>query len=255
MKKLIFPLVIMVILSCLVRAQEVKVNVEDFLETEILSFKYSSELVSNEVFKVGFELMNSGSLDYRARVRLNIMDDTDLYYTGWSEEVPLWPGQSEYFELYWYPVNITGNLTGKIRIYHANEIKEIEPFKFEIKGITTPKKDIQITGLRTYEDRVEVSIRSNLELKDIIIIPSDYPYGWIFEQSKIDSIDENQEKRVELKYEPTIWKPTEVVIHVFTEDGEQYTSKSFLMEREELFATVISYFIKIFKTLSFFSLF
>ncbi len=252
MRTLIFLLVIVVILFSIVKAQKVKVNVEDILEAEILSFKYISELESNQPFKVGFELMNSGSLEYSVRARLDIINDTDLFYTGWTNEAPLWPGESYYFELYWHPINTTGNFTGKIEIYHANEIREIETVEFEIKDINTAEKDIRITSFKTYEDKVEVNIRSNLELKDVIIVPSGYPYGWVFEQSKIDSIDKNEEKKIELKYEPTIWKPIEVVIHIFTEDGKQYTSKTFLMEREDQSFDIMSYFMKILKIFSFF---
>ncbi len=145
---------------------------------------------------------------------------------------------------------MSGNFTGKIRIYYANEIKELEPIKFKILGDIIHKKNVRITDLQTYEDRIEVSLRGNQDLKNIIIIPSGFPTGWIFEQSKIDSINKNEEKKIELKYEPTIWKPTEVTIHVFTEDGRQYTSKSFLMEKEKPTFNFISYFIKIFRIFS-----
>ena len=228
-------------------AQEVKVGVKEILESEITSFKYNSLLESGEPFKVSFELFNSGSIGYRARVRLDILNQTNLYYTGWSEEKSLWPGSSGYFEVHWYPVNITGDLEARVMIYYANDIKELKPIKFKIVGIGTPEKDIEITGFKTYEDRIVVGLKSNKELEDIIIVPSGYLYGWIFEQSKIDKISKDEEKKVELKYEPTIWKETEVMIHVFTEDGKYYTSKSFLMKIEKSNVNILSYFIKIFK--------
>jgi len=227
--------------------QEVKVGVKEILESEITSFKYNSLLESGEPFKVSFELFNSGSVGYRARVRLDIINQTNLYYTGWSEEKSLWPGSSGYFEVHWYPVNITGDLEARVMIYYANDIKELKPIKFKIVGIGTPEKDIEITGFKTYEDRIVVGLKSNKELEDIIIVPSGYLYGWIFEQSKIEKISKDEEKKVELKYEPTIWKETEVMIHVFTEDGKYYTSKSFLMKIEKSNVNILSYFVKIIK--------
>jgi len=249
MKILISIFILVIILAFPLNSQEVEVYIKGVLKSEVTSLKYNSELKYGEPFKVSFEILNSGSLDYRARVRLDVLNGDDLFYAGWSKEIPLWPGQSRYYELYFYPVNMTGNFTGKIRIYHANEIKELEPVQFKIESMITPEKNIQLTGIKTYEDRIEVGLRSDQELNNVIIIPSDYPMGWIFEQSKIDEIRKGEEKKVELRYEPTIWKPTEVVIHVFTEDGKQHTSESFLMERENP-VSIISYFIKILRIFS-----
>ena len=247
MKFVFLIIFILLFLPYLSYSQEVKVGVKEILESEITSLKYNSLLESGEPFKVSFELYNSGSVGYRARVRLDIINQTNLYYTGWSEEKSLWPGSSGYFEVYWYPVNITGSLEAKVMIYYANNIKELEPIKFKIVGIGNPEKDIEITDFKTYEDRIVVGLKSNKELENIIIVPSGYPYGWIFEQSKIDKISKGEEKKVELKYESTIWKETEVMIHVFTEDGKHYTSKSFLMQIEKPNVNILSYFIKIFK--------
>ncbi len=251
MKKIIFGLILVLVLS-IVNAQNIEVYIGNVLDLEILSFKHTSELKSYEPFKVGFEILNSGSLGYRARVRLDIIKNNETIYTGWSNEVPLWPGDSQYFELFWYSGNVTGDFIGKVKIYHANEIKELEPINIKIKGSNTPEKNIQITSFKTLKDKVEVKIKSSQELKDIIIIPSGYPYGWIFEQSKIDSINQNEEKKIVIKYEPTIWEPTEVEIHVFTEDGNQYTSKSFLMKRQKPSTTLITYFAQILKKFVFF---
>ena len=247
MKFFFLTVFILLFLPYISYSQEVKVGVKEILESEITSLKYNSLLEPGEPFKVSFELYNSGSIDYRARVRLDIINQTNLYYTGWSEEKAIWPGSSGYFEVYWYPVNITGSLEARVRIYYANDIKELKPIKFKITGISKLEKDIEIIDFKTYEDRIVVSLRSNEELKDIIIVPSGYPYGWIFEQSKIEKIGKDEEKKVEIKYEPTIWKETEVMIHVFTEDGKYYTNKSFLMKKEESNVNILSYFIKIFK--------
>jgi len=254
-KFFLISIIILIFLPRFSCAQVIKVNIRDKLESEITTIKYNSLLESGEPFKVNFELFNSGSIGYRVRIRLNIMNDTEIYYTGWSEEKPLWPGNSGNFELYWYPMNLTGNLEAKLLVYYANEIEELKSIDFKISSTSNPEKDIDITDLKTYEDRVIVTLKTDQELEDVIIIPSDYPYGWIFEQSKIDLINAGKEKKVELKYEPTIWKETETMIHVFTEDGKHYNSKSFLMEREESRINILSFFIKIFKIFSTTSIF
>jgi len=254
MKALLSMLMVIVILPSLLSAQLIEVDIEEVLGLEILGLEYDSKLKLGEPFKVGFEVFNSGSVGYRARVRLEIVDE-DLYYNSWSKEISLWPGENRYFEVYSIPMNRTGNFTAKVRIYLANEIKELNPIKFEVKEITITEKDIQITQFRVYENKVDVGISSDQELKNVIIVPSDYPMGWIFEQSKIDELDINEEKKVELKYEPTIWKPTEIMIHVFTEDGKHYTNKSFLMEREKPFFGTMPNLLKIIRILSVFFLY
>jgi hypothetical protein len=85
-------------------------------------------------------------------------------------------------------------------------------------------------------------------LENVVIIPSNYPQGWIFTQKRVNEL--KNEEIIELEYEPTIWKPTEVVIHAFTEDGEQYASKSFFMERQTIDLT--GYFFEIFRIFSLF---
>jgi len=249
--RLFFLIIFLILfLPYFTNAQEVKVRIEEILQSEIIGLKYNSLLEPGEAFKTNFDLFNSGSIGYSARVRLDILNQTELYYTGWSEEKSLWPGSSAYFEVYWFPANLTGDFQARVMIYHANEIKELEPIEFKIVGIGKPEKNIEITDFETHENLVEVRVKTNKELKNLVVVPSGYPYGWIFEQSKIESISRGEEKKVELKYEPTIWEPINVTMHLFTEDGKHYSSELFMMERKKPSVSFVSYFIEILRIFS-----
>ena len=69
----------------------------------------------------------------------------------------------------------------------------------------------------------------------MIIIPSGYPTGWILEQVKIDELDSGDVRIVNLKYEPSLWKETNVMINIISEDGKYHASELFRMKKETAF--------------------
>jgi hypothetical protein len=235
--KFLFALSISFILilgiSC---AQVVDISIAEVIEIEIKDIDYSSTITDGKPFNVKVELYNSGSIGYKARIRLDIFDHDDLVFTGWGDEKHFVPGNQKIYDLYWYPSDLEGEFKTSIWVYYANEIKKIKPIKFQVKPTEeTPGDILRILNFRTYDEEIEFLLKGNKSLENIIIVPSNYPTGWIFEQTKIDKLESGSIEIVNLKYEPSLWKSSDVTINVFTEDGKYYTSKSFSLERETNF--------------------
>ena len=236
MKFLPILIVSFLLILSISRAQEVDVNIKEVIEVEATKVDYNSTVTDGKPFKVNTGLFNPGSIEYKARVRLDIFDQDKLVFTGWSDERHFFPGNQKIYDLYWYPLNSEGNFKASIRIYYANEIKKIKPIKFEVIPIKqTPENVFEILDFRTYDEEVEFLLKTNKTLGNIVIVPSYYPISWVFEQDKIGELESGSIKIVNLKYEPSLWKESDVTVSIFTEDGEYYTSQSFSLKRETFF--------------------
>jgi len=236
LKFLIILIVSFFLILSISRAQEIEVNIKEVIEVEALDIDYNSTITDGKPFKVNIELFNSGSIGYKTRIRLDIFDQDDLIFTGWSYEKYFFPGNQEIYDLYWHPSNLEGKFKASIKIYFANEIKKIKPIKFEVEPVKkTPENVFEILDFRTYDDGVEFLVKTNKTLEDIAFVPSNYPTGWIFEQTKIDKLESGSIEIVDLRYEPSLWKESDVTINIFTEDGKYYTSKSFTLKKETFF--------------------
>ena len=237
---------ILVLTPFLIKAQFIELGIKEIIDKEVGPLFYNKS-ISNNPFLVSFEIFNSGSVGYRARVRMDIYKDKNFLFSGWSKEHSLNPGIRSKFDIYWFPVNLTGNFIAKIRVYYGNEMDDLKPINFKVKNTLTPKDVVEITNFKTYNDEIIFNIKSDQTLNNVLFIPSDYPLGWVFEQKKIENLEKNEKKQIVIPYEPTLWRETELTINVITEDGEYYTKKQFSLEREGRLSQLLHYLLKIFK--------
>jgi len=235
--KILFILIITFLLMISIsKSQVVDVNIKEVTRVETTNIDYNSTVTDGKPFKMNVELFNSGSVGYKARIRLDISDKDNLIFTGWSDERNFVPGTREIYDLYWYPSNFKGKFKASIRVYFANEINKIKEINFEVKTSNKSQENIfEILDFRTYDDEVVFLLKTNKTVENIIITPSNYTSGWVFEQSKIDKLNSGNIKIIDLKYEPTLWKEGDVSFKIFTEDGKYYTSKSFTLKKETSF--------------------
>lgn len=236
MKFLLFLMISLFLILSLSKAQVVDINIKEIVKADTINIDYNSTLTDGRPFKVNMELFNSGSVGYNGRIRLDIFYGDDLVFTGWSHEKYFFPGNQEVYNLYWHPSDVEGKFKASIRIYHGNEIKKIKPIKFEIKPTEkTPEDIFEILDFRTYDEEVKLLIKTNKTFENVVIVPSDYPNDWIFEQTKIDKLESGNVKIISLRFQPSLWKEDDVTIHVFTEDGEYHTIRSFELKKETTF--------------------
>lgn len=246
MKYIIILLIILLLTPFLIEAQLIELRIKEIIDKEVGPLMYNKS-ISNGPFLVSFEIFNSGSVGYRARARMDVYKDKNFLFSGWSKEYSLNPGMRSKFDIYWFPVNLTGNYKAKIRIYYGNEMDDLKSINFKLKNIITPKDVVEITDLETYDDEIVFNIKSDQNLNNVLIIPSDYPLGWVFEQEKIENLEKNEKKQIVIPYEPALWIETPLTINVITGDGQYYTRGQFSLEREGKFSQFLHYLLKILK--------
>lgn len=209
------------------RAAIIDVEIPKSLEGNVSSFSYDS---SKDIMKFRFEFYNTGSTAYKARFRLDLLNNSKIFFTGWSDEKVLMPGDRKNFEIYLYS-NSTGNFTLRSRVYFGNEIQE-KIFSLEKKGSFSPEDVFEIENFRTYDDFIVFDVKANKTAKDVVILPHDFPLGWVFEQKKIDFLNENEKKSVAIKYHPTVWVEGKISLIVASDGGKYKTEKIFEMKKE-----------------------
>jgi len=245
MKKILFVISILFLIS-IVSAQKIDVSIAEDLNVSISSLSYPE--INNNIFKLTTELFNRGSIGYKVRERLDVFNQSKVLYTAWSREEPLVPGTRSVFNIYWYEPNKTGNFTGRLRVYYENEIKESE-IEFEVKDLSITQDIFEISNFRTYDDYIKFSLKSPQTVKNVIAFVSDHPMGWIFEQAKIENLDQNDKISVYIPYQASLWTPSEIKVSIVTEDGKYYSSKSFTMVKEGGLIMYINYLIDAIKVL------
>ncbi|MEM5879634.1 MAG: hypothetical protein QXU74_04055, partial [Candidatus Aenigmatarchaeota archaeon] len=223
----IFLLFSLLFFFSLSRAAIIKVDVSRNLEGKISSFSCDS---SKDLIAFHLEFYNTGSIAYRARARVDIINNSKTAFTAWSGEKILMPGDRKNFEVYLYS-NLTGNLTLRSRMYFGNEIQE-NFFTIEKKNSLESEDVFEIKNFRTYDDFVVFDIKANKAAKDVVILPHNFPLGWIFEQKEIALLNENEEKTVAIKYFPTVWTEGKVNLIVASDGGKHKTERTFEMKKE-----------------------
>jgi hypothetical protein len=187
------------------------------------------------------EFFNSGSVAYKTRLRIDILNPREIMFTGWSKEETMMPGERKNFEIYWYTPK-TENIVAKVIAYYERERTERE-MRLKIVNNQTSEDVFQIKNFRTYDDHVKFQIKSNRTLGNVLVIPKNYMMGWVFEQKKMENLDENKNVEVIIPYETDVWFSHDVNIEVVTEDGRYHSVFSFSLNKEEGLWKYIHYII------------
>jgi hypothetical protein len=199
----------------LVSAAVIDVTVSDFINADVIGLNY--ENISQRPIKVSFETFNSGSVGCKAIIRMDIVKN-NYDFTAWSSQFSFQPNDRESIELYWFPYNLTGNFSGKIKYYCAGEVKEISNFSIEVKDYISKEPSIDIVSPKIFEKKIAFNLISN-STGNVIVIPADYPKGWAVEQKKVH-LEKGKMKYVELDYSKDMWKLGKLTIIVASETGD-----------------------------------
>jgi len=237
-KKILFLIFSFLFLFNLAKATLIDVEIPKSLEGSITSFFFDP---SKDIIKFQFEFYNTGSTAYKARIRIDFLNDSKTLFTAWSNEKILMPGDRKNFEIYIY-TNSTGNFTLRSRVYFGNEIQE-KFLKIEKKNSFSHQDIFEIKNFRTYDDFVVFDVKAKKSSKDIVILPHDFPLGWIFEQKKIDFLKEGEERTIALKYYPTVWSETNLTLIIASDEGKYKTERIFEMKKESGILWLIHYIV------------
>jgi hypothetical protein len=230
LKFLIFLLALLLVQSAL--AIKVDIEIKEVIDGNLAWVN----ITSTGVQKILIVWENLGSVGCETRARVDFYfhnqttNKTERVYIGWSKAEPIRPGDSANLEVYSHLPE--GNFTAKIRIYHCNEIFESKPYSVNVEKINSTPEILSIVDVETFTDHVEVSVKSETNVENAIVVPSKYPLGWIFESGKIDSIAEGETKKIKLGFKPSIWKEERVEFKAITEDGKFLAKRSFILEKQ-----------------------
>jgi len=180
-------------------------------------------ITENPVQIIDFYWMNTGSSTCMVRGRMDFFDhENKLVYSAWSGEKPMISGSEDDFRI--IAKLPSGIYRAFLRTYQCNEIIENGPYIFEITP-SGSEGGIEITGVRTYENTIEISVKSDY---DAYVIPERYQLGWIVESGMIPTGSTSKE----IGYDPGVWIKRNITFVAVSEDGEHFTRRTFSLERE-----------------------
>lgn len=246
----LLPLVFLIFLLTLAfSSNALIIKIEVLPKIEINPIFYFNEK-QGDVQQYFLTLENTGSVGCNSRGMLEFYNNSETpVYVAWSKEVSLWPGEVENLDFYTNLPNGTYNFS--LLIQHCYRQFKRGPFKIEVKQ--TGKYELgvlQIVKVRTFKDYVEVWIKSKKEVENVTIIPVFYPFGWIFESTKIDKLKQDELRKVKVGYKPSIWEEANVTFHALTLDGEFFDKKTITLKLEKgFFEKILDFIGKILKYL------
>lgn len=214
-----------------------QVNVEDIIGSES---KEIGRETGNNVLKLDYDVLNSGSAGYSARMRLDIFSGVEKTATIWSREEKMAPGERKTISMYWFQ-HSEGNITAKARLYRGFEIADAANTTEQFKN-STAENSIEISRVKVYGNEIRFRIKSKSYASKIIIYPVEQPEGWLFEQGFIDDVAAGREKKVSINYETGLFVPKKITLMAVSVDGKYYGTATFVMEKEEGFGKWINIF-------------
>lgn len=246
MRKKIFIVSILLLLTSIVfSGLLVDVHVHEVIDSHI-PYITAEELLMERPQEFLMEIDNTGSVGCNFRVRIDVYDGSQLIHTAWSEGLPLEPGDCSDFRAYFYPA-YPGNFSAEVLIHSCNLITKGPVLNFTVIKPETRdvNKSSRLEGaVKKMEEVFEISavnnkssvgmkIKSRRNVTGLLIIPREYPLGWIVESGKIDAMRDGVEKTVEIGYAPGIWGEKELVFDIVSLDGKYHTTKSIMLKEEE----------------------
>ena len=184
---------------------------------------------SPQEFKLSW--VNSGSVGCLTRIRTDVLKDGELVYTSWSEELPVEAGDYRAFTSYWQP-NESGNYTGEVKVYYCMLIYNGPELNFTaLISNRTGLNPFSVTVGNDAEN-IRLKVTSNRDLSQVVVIPVDYPLGWVFESAAFN-LSKNEAKTVDVRYASGIWKPESVKMLVTTPDGAYKAAVNYKLQENK----------------------
>jgi hypothetical protein len=229
MRKTLLILICFLFLIGVAYSAVVEVGIAETLEGNISSLNFD---VSSNVAKFSIEFYNTGSVPYKARIKTEIFNNSDMVFSGWGQEMDFMSGEKKISDIYWYANNI-GDYFAKLKVYFGNDVKEYRKFGFSVSNFVEAEDVFKIKDLRTYDNYIVFDVQSREDVENVIVIPNNYTPGWIFEQEEIGNMSGNSSKFVLVNYYPTIWKPSNVSLSIVSSDGRYYTEERVEIRKNE----------------------
>mgnify|MGYP006312183179 FL=1 len=83
--------------------------------------------------------------------------------------------------------------------------------------------------------KIKVTLSSDEDLKDVVIVPEKYPVGWVFAGKKTN-LKAGEEKIEIVEYEPSVWRNERVRLRAVTLDGTSWGEESLVLKDKKTFS-------------------
>lgn len=238
-RQVILSLLFLLMLVPAACSTSVEVNVIELLDTDI---KYIDCCILNSnVMSASYDVFNSGSVAYAARIRLDISDGSKKVTSIWSSESLLNPGERDTINMYWYePKDKT--ITADARLYRAYDIVDIGNITWVFNDASTSSDAIDIEMVRVYDDKIKIKITAENDTGKIIVYPVKYTAGWLFEQNIIEDVAAGKSRSTYIYYDTGLFRETDITLVAVSEDGRFYGEKTFLLKKESGIRKLIGMF-------------
>ena len=228
MKKII-TIFLCIVLTPLVSALQIDLEVSGKIGGYIEYFEMEESVNSVQIFSI--QWYNTESANCRTWMEFEIYEKEGLVDTIWSEGKDMPPGVSRYFDAYWLPSQ-SGNYSVKITVHHCNEIIESGMMDFSVTSSPQPENILEMEAENLPDRKIKVTLKSDRDMENVIIIPKNYPLGWIFSGEKVEKI-ESGETTVVMDYVPSVWTEETVKLRAISLDGQYSSEETSLTLKEK----------------------
>lgn len=207
-------------------AADISVNIKETLDAKVTAFQYGeADLVNFSV-----ELYNTGGFPYLARPRIDVLQPDGSVFTSWGQERAVQPGERSSFGLFWF-TEAVGSFPARLRYYFGGEQQSLE-FVIDKPSSGQAQSAFSVRDFRTYDRYVVFDVASSIDARGVVIVPQNYPPGWVFETRQLDRLTPAASRTVVLPYSG-VYVPSDIEILVASDSGNYATIAPLKMEKEK----------------------
>lgn len=236
---LVIFIILFILLSKIALSASIIVNINQDIKGKIV---HETQSISSNVVDFSSEFFNAGSVPYGARARIFVYKDGNLLFSGWSQSSNLMPGDRTHFDIFWYASN-QGNYQSKLRVYFGNEMVESDLTNLTISNDSMPQDTFTIQNLRMYDNHVVFDLTSAVDASNVVLIPSNYMPGWMFEEKLVGNMSKGMKRTISLNYQPTIIMTSSLDLDAVSDGGKYYSEGKFTMQKGQGIIAMISGFL------------
>jgi len=137
----------------------------------------------------------------------------------WSFPTPLEPGDHSPLEFIWIPKS-AGEFVLKPKAYMCFKTIELEDINVSVRKRNISVEQVPaLIETKSTPSSIEFSITPEEDTGPLTIVPQVYPVGWIVESKTIPFPGVGNVTSVAIRYAPQIWRETDIVFDIISEDG------------------------------------
>lgn len=183
------------------------VQVEDVTEHSFKGLEFKEEVQTAQRINGTVENIGSIGCKYRLKGEFERGNDT---VTRYSSPASLFQGGFADFELYYVPMNYTGEVDTSLYIDYCGQEKHLEDFTFNVTENTVAEEEVS-SRTREVTER-EATIETDMQ--EGVLVPEEAPVYWRTGAATI------KDGEATVEYQAPIFNENEVIKYTVVDDGE-----------------------------------